>query len=177
VPGAAPGGWPGAPVAQQPQGAGKQAAKGILANVGARVIVIGAIVVIGAVAGIIINAGRDSNGTITKSGEVPVTELRVGDCWQMQDAGASFDENSVITKTTGKPCTDSHQYEVFYVGSYSSASGSATYPITSEFDDWAGTNCVPAFKAYVGTPIDQSSLTFYVSARWRTATTSRSPSR
>ncbi|MFN8630724.1 MAG: septum formation family protein [Chloroflexota bacterium] len=160
APGApAPGGWPGAQPAAQPQSAGKQVAKGILANVGARVIVIGVIAVIAVVAGLFINAGRDSSGTINKSGEVPATELRLGDCWDMQGDSASFDENSVITKTTGKPCAEAHRYEVFYVGTFPEQS---TYPTNAEFQDWAGKNCDPAFQAFVGTPIEQSSLTYYV---------------
>jgi hypothetical protein len=151
----APGGWPGAPQPSiQPQGAGKQVAKGILANVGARVLVIGVIVVVGLVVGFFVNAGRDSNGNINKAGDLNITELHVGDCYDIPGEDASPDPSQAVGTTHATPCTEPHHYEVFYVGSIPGT----TYPSDAELQKWAESACVPAFQAYVGTPYDQSSL-------------------
>lgn len=150
----APGGWPGAPTGNSGGKAGNRAAMGCLANVGIRVALVVGVLVIGAIVAFFVNAGRDSNGNITKSGEVPVTELRVGDCWDPQGDSATFDANTVIEKTNGVPCNQSHHYEVYFVGTISQS----TYPTEDESKAWARANCVPAFQTYVGTPFDQSSL-------------------
>lgn len=146
----APGGYPGAPVppplAASPR---RQAATGLLANVGVRLLVLGVILAIGAVVAFVSNAGRDSSGNINKAGDVPVSELRLGDCYDLQGDMTS------VEKTTGIPCGQPHHYEVFYTGTMT---GLTSEPTSSDVDAWGSSNCLAAFEAYVGLSFDQSSL-------------------
>jgi hypothetical protein len=155
---AAPGGWPGVPIASSPASPKKGLLVGCLANIGIRIILV--LVVAGVIGGIawFNTAGRDSNGNITKSGELQPSDLKIGDCWDLPGGGSSFDPNATIDKTTAMKCTDAHRYEVFYTGTMTD---NGSYPTSDDFSAFAVTNCGPAFKTYVGTPYDQSSLTFY----------------
>ena len=155
---AAPGGWPGAPVASQPASPRKGILVGCLANMGIRILLV--LIVAGVIGGIawFNSAGRDSNGNITKSGEIKPSDLKVGDCWDLPGGGSSFDPNATIDTATGTKCIEAHRYEVFYTGTMTD---NGSYPADADLQAFAVTNCEPAFKAYVGTPFDQSSLTFY----------------
>jgi hypothetical protein len=159
VPGApAPGGWPGAPVAIQPTSAKKQVATGILANVGVRIVLL--LIVAGVLGGIawFTNAGRDANGNINKAGDMQPSDLKIGDCWDLPGGGSSFDPNATIEKTTALLCTQAHHYEVFYTGTMTDK---GSYPVDDDFKSFAIATCEPAFKTYVGTAFNDSSLTFY----------------
>ena len=153
----APGGWPGAPVAAQAASPKKGLLVGCLANIGIRIILV--LIVAGVLGGIawFNSAGRDSNGNITKTGERQPSDLKIGNCWDLPGGGSSFDPNATISKTTAMKCTEAHHYEVFYTG----AMTDGDYPTDTALEAFAVANCEPAFKAYVGTPFDQSSLTFY----------------
>lgn len=159
----APGGYPGAP-APVASSTGSRAAIGCLANVGIRLAVLGAIVVIALVVAYVSNAGRDASGNINKAGDMKAADLQVGDCYDLPSdaAGAS----AVIENTHAVPCREAHHYEVFYRGEMSGDS----YPTDDERHAWARANCVPAFESYVGTTVDATSLGFYLfypdSAGW-----------
>jgi hypothetical protein len=70
-------------------------------------------------------------------------ELAVGDC---------FDEPAIATEAIDnvKPhaCTDLHDAEVFFVGSFEPAS--ETFPTDEQFDDFIFDRCAGAFTAYTG---------------------------
>ena len=153
----APGGWPGAPVVSQAASPKKGILVGCLANIGVRIILI--LLVAGVVGAVtwFNTAGRDSNGQINKTGELQPSDLKIGDCWDLPGGGSSFDPNVTIDKTTAMKCTEAHHYEVFYTG----AMADGDYPTDAALEAFAVANCEPAFKTYVGTPFDQSSLTFY----------------
>lgn len=155
----APGGYPGAPTSAGASGTGTRAAAGCLANVGIRLAVLVVIIAIGGVVAFFTNAGRDETGSINKAGELKVTELRVGDCYDLQGEGASADPNASFEKATGVPCAQPHHYEVFFTGKLGD---SPTPPTETVLQAWSEANCWPAFDAYVGKPIDQSTLDYYV---------------
>jgi hypothetical protein len=99
------------------------------------------------VAGFFINAQRGSEGEITRSGSLAITDLRVGDCFDLQDASADQ-----VQDVIARPCGESHQYELIHVGSMPSGA----YPNDAVMAAWLGGNCVPAFEAYLGITYDLS---------------------
>ena len=74
-------------------------------------LIVGLLVVGGGVAGLLFNASRSSTGEITRSGDLTANDLRVGDCFDLKDPDAEE-----ISDVTAHPCTEAHEYEVFYVG-------------------------------------------------------------
>jgi hypothetical protein len=111
---------------------------------------IGLIVVVAA-GGWYFSAKRDDSGQITNSGSLEVSDLRVGDCFDHKDVDA--DE---FGQVDAKPCTEPHAEEIFFTGSMPQGD----YPTDEEVFTWVGTNCVPAFEAYVGTSIQTTTLEF-----------------
>ena len=112
-------------------------------------IVVGVFVLAGAVAGLIFNAGRGESGEITKSGDLSAEELRVGDCFDLQDP-----EAEELEKVTALPCSSEHEYETFFIG----AVAEGAFPTDEGFIDWVDANCVPAFNEYVGRTYEESEL-------------------
>ena len=55
------------------------------------------------------------------------------------------------------PCTQEHEFELYYVGSMPDGS----YPTDAAFDAFIETNCTPAFQSYVGKSYDDSVLDVY----------------
>lgn len=96
----------------------------------------------GGIVGFFVNASRSGTGEITKGGDLTSFELRVGDCWNPKDPAAD-----VVSDVAAVPCSQEHQYEVFFVGSMP---GSA-YPAEDAFNAFVEDACTPAFEAYVGT--------------------------
>lgn len=112
-------------------------------------LILGVLVVGGAVAGFVTNASRSSTGDITRGGDLTSNELRVGDCWDMKDPNAD-----TVDDVNAKPCGEAHQYEVFYVASMPDGA----YPTVDEFSTYVTATCVPVFESYVGTAYNDSSL-------------------
>jgi hypothetical protein len=112
-------------------------------------LIFGVLVVGGAVAGFITNASRSSTGDITKGGDMSSSDLRIGDCWNLKDPTADTVDN-----VTAKPCTESHKYEVFFVGPMDGVN----YPTDDQFTTYVTNNCLPAFTSYVGVVYDDSKL-------------------
>jgi len=139
-PGFAP---PGA--ALRPTSAPRGRGKRFLIQLVALVVVIAGI----AVFGYLNNAGRSSTGDINKAGELQVGDLRVGDCFDLADPNASS-----VDKTTAKPCTESHQYEVFFAGNLPDGA----YPADADVKAYVKANCVPVFETYVGMAYGDSKL-------------------
>lgn len=74
-----------------------------------------------------------------------VTELQVGDCIDEPTSSAAS-----ITDVQHQPCSAPHDGEVFADLTYPGADG-APYPtLTSTFDDFVSTNCLPLAEAYTG---------------------------
>ena len=91
-------------------------------------------------------AQRGDDGSLSTAGNVTVTDLQVGDCFN----AAEFSEEDVeIGEVDGVPCDEPHAFEVFAVADYS---GSA-YPGTdAAFEAAFAEVCVPPFEGYVGVP-------------------------
>jgi hypothetical protein len=79
-------------------------------------------------------------------------ELQVGDCFDIADPSAS-----AVEEVPHHPCTESHQYEVFF-NAVDTSPTDATYPPLTAFNTDAANMCVPAFEAYVGIAPDASTL-------------------
>jgi len=98
------------------------------------------------------NASRSGSGEIAKSGDLPASELRVGDCFDLKDPTAEDVEDvSAIV------CADEHEFEVFFTGSLAAGD----FPGETAFSTFVEDQCVPAFHAYVGTPYLDSELDIF----------------
>ncbi|HEX2193585.1 MAG TPA: septum formation family protein [Candidatus Limnocylindria bacterium] len=137
---------PGTPAAAagQPAGSTRRNLLGILA----RFWWVIPIAVIG-LGGLLFNAQRDDGGEITRSGDLAVTDLQVGDCFDVQD-----DTAEEVDDVTARPCSEPHQYEMMFVGDLPEGD----YPSDAAFEAWLDENCLPAFSDYVGTSYQESAL-------------------
>ena len=77
-------------------------------------------------------------------------DLRVGDCYDLNDWSADDEDVKAV------PCTTEHEFEVFYVG----AMGKGSYPTLDAFADYVVQYCDPAFGDYIGKAIDDSDLDY-----------------
>jgi hypothetical protein len=107
-------------------------------------------------------AGRSDTGEIAKPGDLGANKLRVGDCYDLKDPQASE-----IEDVAAKPCTDAHEYELYFTGSM----GEGAYPAEAVFEQYVLDNCDPAFATYVGKTYQESTLDIYwlipTDASWR----------
>lgn len=114
----------------------------------------GVLVLGGSIAGIVFNAARGSGGDITKAGDMKLSDLRVGDCFDDKDPAAEL-----IEDVKAAPCTQEHEYEMFLISSMTAGS----YPSDTEFSSYIENECLPAFETYVGLAYEESELdVFYV---------------
>ncbi len=81
-------------------------------------------------------------------------ELRVGDCFDLKDPAAE-----TIGDVTALPCTELHEYEIFFVGSMSMAE--RIYPSQEELDGYVDRYCSPTFYTYVGKIYAESELEIF----------------
>ena len=105
------------------------------------------------VIGYFTTAQRGDDGSLSSAGNVTVTDLRVGDCFN----AAEFNEEDdvEVDGVDGVPCSEPHAFEVYAVADYN---GSA-YPATDDmFNSAFFEVCVPPFAAYVGVPYESSEL-------------------
>ena len=114
----------------------------------------GVLILGGSIAGVVFNAARDDGGDITKAGDLKISDLRVGDCFDVKDPAAE-----VIEDVKAVPCLQEHEYEMFLIGSMAAGS----YPSDAAFSTFVETECLPAFATYVGLEYEASELdVFYV---------------
>lgn len=121
-------------------------------------LVVGIFVIGGAISSWYFGAARSDTGGIVKPGDLTATELRVGDCFDLKDPTAEEFED-----VTARPCTQEHEFELFYAGSMPEGA----YPADPVFEGFMTDNCLPAFLAYVGKEYEQSEL----DVSWLTPTT------
>jgi len=117
-----------------------------------QVAVIAVIAVVGSIGAWYFNAGRSASGEIAKSGDLPASELRVGDCFDLKDPTAED-----VDDVTARVCADEHEFEVFFAGSLAAGD----FPGEAAFSTFVEDECVPAFHAYVGTPYLDSELDIF----------------
>jgi len=109
---------------------------------------VGVIIVV-AVVGVVLNAKRDDSGQITGAGTLEVSDLRVGDCFSLQDEQADS-----VSDVDAKPCAEEHAYELFHKADLPDSG----YPSEDQFDDFLAQECLPAFNEYVGTSYQSTTL-------------------
>jgi len=117
-----------------------------------QVAVIAVIAVVGSIGAWYFNAGRSASGEIAKSGDLPASELRVGDCFDLKDPTAED-----VDDVTAIMCADEHEFEVFFAGSLAAGD----FPGEAAFPAFVEDECVPAFHSYVGTPYLESELDIF----------------
>lgn len=109
----------------------------------------GVLILGGSIAGVVFNAARDDEGGITKSGDLKIYDLRVGDCFDLKDPTAEL-----IEDVNAVPCTQEHEYEMFHIGSMSAGA----YPTDEAFTSFVEASCLPTFETFVGISYEASEL-------------------
>jgi Septum formation len=117
-------------------------------------VIVAVLVFGGGIASAIFNASRAPTGEISRGGDMSAAALRVGDCFDIKDPAA--DE---IGDVTALPCTELHQYEIFFVGSMSMAE--RVYPSQDDLDTYVEDHCRPTFYTYVGRIYAESELEIF----------------
>ena len=74
---------------------------------------------------------------------VAAGDLKVGDCFDIPNG-------TTVRTVQSRPCAQSHNAEVIFVGEYDGA----TYPISLSLDSYVKATCLPAFESYVGRGIN-----------------------
>lgn len=87
-------------------------------------------------------ARRDDSGQINTGGTLSIGDLQTGDCFDAEDT----DE---LADVQARPCTQSHQYELFHVATWTHGGGD--YPSGAAVEQFVIDQCGPAYDAYVGT--------------------------
>lgn len=103
-------------------------------------------------AGFFFAARRDDGGEIVGAGDMDVTELVAGDCFDLKDPS---DEE--INDVEAKPCTEPHEFEMFFVGDLPDGD----FPEDSVINDFIESECLPAFADYVGLSYEESALDIF----------------
>ncbi len=106
----------------------------------------------GAIVGLIFNATRSATGEIDRSGDLTVTDLRVGDCFDLKSP-----DEELIDTVTARPCTEEHEYELYFVESMPAGS----FPTPDDFLGFIEERCLPAFESYVGLAYADSILDIF----------------
>jgi hypothetical protein len=114
-------------------------------------LIVGVLVAGGGIAGFLFNASRSDTGEITRAGDLTANDLRVGDCFDLKDPTA--DE---VFDVTAHPCTEAHEYEVFFVGPMADGA----FPTDDAVTNFVIDNCAPAFDAFIGLAYSDSTLDF-----------------
>lgn len=110
---------------------------------------IGLVAVFG-IFGAVTAANRDDSGTIVGAGTLHIADVRVGDCFDLND-GLDVEEVGDIRAI---PCDEPHTFEAYYVTDLASGA----YPTRSQFDAELEAACLPSFETYVGRDYATSEL-------------------
>jgi hypothetical protein len=109
------------------------------------------VVIVVVLVGFVLNARRDDTGQISSGGNLDVTELRTGDCFNLKDEGAE-----TVSEVEAKPCSQAHRYEMFHVVDMPEGD----FPSDDAITGFIAQECLPAFGGYVGINYDESVLDF-----------------
>jgi hypothetical protein len=112
----------------------------------------GAVVGVGYLVNIALNADRDSTGAIVDAGDVSAFDIRIGDCFD--DAGVFAEGDSEVSKVPAIPCSEPHDNEVYAVFDVSLSS----FPVGDEMSNIAFDSCLERFQPFVGKDYESSSL-------------------
>ncbi len=108
----------------------------------------------GFVDGAINGADRDDSGSVVKAGDLEVTELEVGDCF---DLPAGSENDVEVLEVEAIPCSEAHDNEVYVVTNYVAGED---YPGELAIWDFADDFCLTAFDTFVGLAYEDSLLDF-----------------
>jgi hypothetical protein len=103
-------------------------------------------------AGFLFSARRDGGGQIVGAGDMQVTDLVAGDCFDLKDPS-----EEEVNDVEAKPCTEPHEFEMFFVRDMPDGD----FPTDDEINSFITANCLPAFASYVGLSYEQSSLDIF----------------
>lgn len=98
------------------------------------------------------DADRDDSGEIVSGGDLDVTKMQAGDCFNDPE---SLDE--AVTHVAAVPCSEPHDNEVFAVSSVGSVLG-GDFPGTAALDRHTYESCIEPFEAYTGELYAESDL-------------------
>lgn len=143
-----PGAWA---AAQQAAAAGSQPSRFPWRWVGFGVI---ALLVVGG--SILFAARRDDSGDITGAGTLDVQDLRVGDCFDLEDERS--EETTEVSTVRAIPCDEAHVYEMYFAGEY--PEGELPTAADEPYSAWEEDSCVGSFESYVGLDFDSSKWYF-----------------
>jgi hypothetical protein len=90
---------------------------------------------------------RDASGQVEEAGDVRVDRVRVGDCFDAQDA-VEVDELPLV------PCNERHDHEIYEAFDLTGES----WPGQEEVERLAAEGCLGPFADYVGVSLADSSL-------------------
>jgi len=95
-------------------------------------------------------AVRDGDsGEVTESGKADAFTIKIGDCFDDQDA-------ETITDVPAVPCADAHDNEVYH----DLTLPAGDYPGDSAITDAAETGCGEAFSSFIGIAYEESTLEY-----------------
>jgi hypothetical protein len=110
---------------------------------------VGVVAVMGVV-GAVTAASRDDSGAIVGAGTLHITDVRVGDCFDLED-GADAAE---VGEIRAIPCDEAHTFEAYFAIELPAG----PFPSRSELDARIETACLPSFTTYVGRDYETSEL-------------------
>jgi hypothetical protein len=110
------------------------------------------ILLVGAIGGLVFNASRSDTGEIIRSGNLTAKDLRAGDCFDLKNP-----EAEEVDEVTALPCTDEHEYEMFFVGNMADGA----FPAEDAVTTFLTANCLPAFTTFVGLAYEESELDIF----------------
>ena len=150
-----PGGVSGPPVGWVQPSPAPSAAQGgvpLWRRIPPGLVIFGVILLVGAIGGLVFNASRSDTGEIIRSGNLTAKDLRAGDCFDLKDP-----EAEEVDEVTALPCTDEHEYEMFFVGNLADGA----FPAEDTVTTFLTANCLPAFTTFVGMAYEDSELDIF----------------
>ena len=108
----------------------------------------------GFIDGALNSAERADSGVIVEAGDLEVTELRAGDCFNM---APGTENDTEITDVEAIPCDQPHENEVYVTTNYVA---SDAFPGESALWDFADDFCLTAFDTFVSIAWEDSALDF-----------------
>lgn len=108
------------------------------------------LIVLGGIGSLFSNAFRSPTGEIVKQGDLTVSDLRPGDCFDIQDPAAE-----TIDAVSAMPCSELHEYQMIFFGEMPPG---GTYPTDAVFETYMRDNCLPAFATFIGRDYAGSTL-------------------
>jgi hypothetical protein len=102
-------------------------------------------------------ATRDDTGAVATEGAVDAFDIKVGDCFNEPEGGASEEEQQQIASISAVPCDQPHDGEVYH--DFELPDGD--YPGNDAVLEASAEECVGAFEGFVGTAYEESALDIY----------------